>query len=425
MDSNTYFQLLQYLTDFSLPNYIDELQKKSIIKKSRFFIVIDGQLFKKNKREPTRPLKVAKRNEVDIILYNVHSDPLAGHFGIKETFRRVALRYYWPQYYEDVRDYVKSCDECQKRGTAKRSEPLHPIKVGQPFEQVGMDIVGPLPMTKKGYTHIVVATDYLTKWPEARAIINAKASSVVTFFYEDLICRHGCPKVLLTDRGTHFVNEMLDSLCREIGIKHKLSTAYHPQTNGLVERFNRTLCETLAKFANQNKDDWDIYIPSALFAYRTMRQETTRHEPFYLTYGRDVTLPVDFLVPSINEVSNMVNLQENLLRRTYVIIGRLQDDRRVAQKNIRISQKKQKERFDDRLKGVDEYEKGDLVLLYRSGLGTRKKLEERWKGPYVIHENLGNGAYRLKATDGKVLKDPVNGERLKLYFQKSRSVIKE
>jgi len=87
---------------------------------------------------------------------------------------------------------------------------------------------------------------------------------------------------------------MLDSLCDQLGVKHKLSSAYYPQTNGLVERFNRTLCETLAKFSNENKDDWDLYIPSALFAYRTMRHNTTRHEPFYLAYGREVTLPVEF-----------------------------------------------------------------------------------------------------------------------------------
>ena len=81
-----------------------------------------------------------------------------------------------------------------------------------------MDIVGPLPMIKQGNKYIVVATDYLTKWPEARALPNAKASSVVSFFYEDIICRHGCPKKLLTDRGTHFVNKMLDSLCNELEV---------------------------------------------------------------------------------------------------------------------------------------------------------------------------------------------------------------
>ena len=94
---------------------------------------------------------------------------------------------------------------------------------------------------------------------------------MVTIEGFDCICRYGCPKVLLTDRGTHFVNELLDTLCQQLGTKHSLSTAYHPQTNGLVERFNRTLCEALAKYANEEKDDWDLYIPSVLFAYRNMK----------------------------------------------------------------------------------------------------------------------------------------------------------
>src|SRR5256886_17177951 len=143
-----------------------------------------------------------------------------------------------------------------------------------------MDIVGLLLKTIRENMYIVMATEYLTKWPEARAIPNAKVSSVISFFYEDIICRHGCPKEVLTDHSTHFVNEMLDSLCEKFGVKHKLSTAYHPQTNGLVERFNQTLCETLAKFANENKDDWDLFISSVLFAYRTKKHNTTRYEPF-------------------------------------------------------------------------------------------------------------------------------------------------
>src|SRR5688572_25243340 len=138
MDSDTYYSLLQYLTDLILPLHLTKEQQDSIKRKSKYFIVINDQLYKKNRKEPTRPFKVVKRNEVDIILYNMHSDPLAGHFNVEETYRRIVLRYYWPQMYDDVRNYVKTCDECQRRGKAKRTEPLHPIKIGQPFDQIGM-----------------------------------------------------------------------------------------------------------------------------------------------------------------------------------------------------------------------------------------------------------------------------------------------
>ena len=349
MDSITYYSLLQFLTDNSMPTHLTKEQRAALKRKSRYFIVLNDQLYKKNKENLNRPIKVVKESEVEDILYHLHSDPLAGHFSIDETYRRVKIRYYWPQMFNDVRQYVRTCDECQRRGKNRRIEPLHPIKVGQPFDRLGMDIVGPLPKTKRGNTHIVVATEYLTKWPEARAIPNAKASSVVSFFYEDIICRHGCPKVLLTDRGTHFVNEMLDSLCESLGVKHKLSTAYHPQTNGLVERFNRTLCEALAKYANAHKDDWDLYLSSVLFAYRTKRHSTTRHEPFYLMYGRDAVLPIEFAVSTVQSESSEENFQEDLFNRIHALTGKVVVDRLETQDNIHKAQQNQKKYHDEDL----------------------------------------------------------------------------
>ena len=247
-----------------------------------------------------------------------------------------------------------------------------------------MDIVGPLPKTKKGNTYIVVATDYLTKWPEARAIPDQKAATVSTFFYEDIICRHGCPKELLTDRGSHFVNKILKSLCQELGVKHKLSTSYHPQTNGLVERFNRTLCETLAKYAGDNKDDWDLYLPSTLFAYRTKRHSTTRHEPFYLVYGREATLPVDFAVTTAQAQLADTDPQQDLLNRICHLTGQFENVKIKAQDNVAKSQQRQKDWHDKQLSVVQRYKIGDLVLLYRSELKNRKKFKDRWKGPYYV-----------------------------------------
>lgn len=400
-----------------MPTHLDMQQRSSIKRKSRYFIVLNDQLYKKNRNNPNRPIKVVKESEVEEILYHTHSDPLAGHFSIDETYRRVKIRYYWPQMFNDVRRYVQTCDDCQRRGKNRRVEPLHPIKVGQPFDRLGMDIVGPLPKTRRGNTHIVVATEYLTKWPEARALPNAKASSVVSFFYEDIICRHGCPKEILTDRGTHFVNDMLNSLCAELGVKHKLSTAYHPQTNGLVERFNRTLCEALAKYANEHQDDWDVYLTSVLFAYRTKKHSTTRHEPFYLMYGRDAILPIEFAVKTIQSESAENSFQDDLFNRIHTLTGNVMGDRLATQDVIHKEQQKQKQKHDSNLRDV-QFKIGDLVLLYRSELRGKQKLQERWKGPYYVHESLNNGAHKLRTMDGKILKDPVNSERLKLYHQR-------
>ena len=196
--------------------------------------------------------------------------------------------------YENIRQYVQSCDACQRRGRAKTHQYLHPIPVHSPFYQVGIDFVGPLPKTENGNKYIIVAMDYLTKWPEAKATPTATARDTEKFIYEEIICRHGCPQKILTDRGTHFNNQLINGLMERFKIKHLLSTPYHPQTNGLVERFNRILCESLAKLVEQT-NEWDKYIAPVLFAYRSSKQSTTKLTPFYLTYGREAVLPVDDL----------------------------------------------------------------------------------------------------------------------------------
>ena len=112
---------------------------------------------------------------------------------------------------------------------------MNVIKVQEPFYQIGIDIVGPLKIMERGNKYIVTAMDYFTKWPEARALRTADAQEVARFIYEDIICRHECPKKILSDRGSHFNNKLVKSLMEEFQIKHNFSIPYHPKTNGLIE----------------------------------------------------------------------------------------------------------------------------------------------------------------------------------------------
>ncbi|GBC47303.2 DDE-type integrase/transposase/recombinase [Rhizophagus irregularis DAOM 181602=DAOM 197198] len=423
MDFTTYFNILRYLESLELPDNNDAAQRRAFKRKAHYYVSIDGLLYKKNKENPIRPLRVLKKSELATVLYNFHEDPLAGHFGFSETYRAISLRYFWPQMGNDIRSYVQSCDICQRRKRLLRNEPLHPIKIGQPFDHVGMDIVGPLPITTRRNKYIVVLTEYLTKWPEARALSDAKAASVVSFFYEDVICRHGCLKVLLTNQGTHFVNELLDSLCTRLGIKHHLSTAYRPQTNGLTERFNRTLCETLAKYSMEDQSNWDLYLPSALFAYRTIRQQTTRFEPFYLTYGREATLSIELKLPSdptvirsdVQQNQQVEDFQEQFYQRIRMLIGPLEDNRQLARSNVHTSQEKQKQRYDAQIH-PRQYAIGEQVLLKNF---RPKKMDTKWNGPYYIHDRHNNGNYQLRTINGKIRKKRVHANQLRPYISRS------
>ncbi len=119
------------------------------------------------------------------------------------------------------------------------------------FERWGVDIIGLLPITREGNRYIVVAMDYFSRWPEARPLRAANADTVTTFLYEEIICRFGAPRILQSDRGTHFVNEVIQRLTKRFRIRHSLSSPYHPQSNGLIKRFNKTLCKGIAKLAEE------------------------------------------------------------------------------------------------------------------------------------------------------------------------------
>ncbi|GES76605.1 putative integrase core domain protein [Rhizophagus clarus] len=406
MDPNQYHQIYQYLHQQILPTFNTSREKQKFINLCNNFELKLNYLYKKNKRKNGQLLKVIRNFELEPLLYMMHNDPTAAHFAVDTMFNKIKDRYYWPQMYENIREYVRSCDSCQRRGKSKANQLLHPIAVHGPFYQVGIDFVGPLPITPNGNRYIIVAMDYMTKWPEARPVSRATAEETSQFIYENIICRHGCPAKLLSDRGTHFNNQMVEKLLEKFGIKHVFSTSYHPQTNGLVERFNRTLCESLSKLVIQT-NEWDRYIAPVLFAYRTSKHSTTKISPFYLVNGREAKLPVD------NLSDNLEHINQRLLS----LIDDLPHVREEAKIKVRESQVKQKDYHDQKIKKELNFEIGDKVLYYDAAKEKQwtGKLDPKWKGPFYIHEIRQNGAYKLRSMEGKVLRTPVNGSLLKLY----------
>jgi len=366
--------------------------------------LIDGILYK---IDTPNKLRVIRRYELEGLLYMFHDSEISAHFSIQTTYEKIKQRYWWKGMRKDIEEYIKTCDRCQRRGKPSGKHELHPIKVKYPFYQIGIDVVGPLPETPQGNKYIVVAVDYFTKWPEAKALKEANAKEISTFIYEEIICRHGCPQRILSDRGSHFNNQLVRELVNKFQIKHGFSTPYHPKTNGLVERFNKTLCEAMAKLTLHGQN-WDKFIPSILFAYRTKKQESTKIEPFYLVYGRAAMFPMD-----INEDVTMVNYITHL-------IDELPHERQKAKIMIEKAQLKQKDIHDMKFKRKNDFHIGEKVLYYNAAKEKQwsGKLDDKWKGPYYIHEVLLNGSYKIKELDGRILKTPVNGEWLKQYHSR-------
>jgi hypothetical protein len=417
MNLDDYQHLQQYLTTGNTPSNWTTQRIMAFKKQATHYLISNNILFRRNIKQPMEPLKVIKENELESILHNLHGNILTGHFGIEATYNRARSRYYWPNLYKTIAEYIRSCDTCQRQGAPVPHEELHPIPVNKSFDRVGIDIVGPLSVTTNGNRYIVVATEYLTKWPEARAIKDTKATTIAKFIYEEIICRHGCPKVLLSDQGTPFCNELVDSLCQLMNIRHRLSSAYHPQTNGLTERFNKTLCTTLAKYVSDYGDTWDNFLNAALFAYRTVQNHTTKYTPFKLLYGREAVLPLD--LQQANHVDDNEPIESQLQRHIDFITKDFQDIQLNAQQNIGKAQQKQKQYHDKGIR-IEKFHIGDKVLLYESAKAKvhGDKFREKWTGPYYIHDIITSGAYKLRTMDDKVLRRTVNTDRLKRYYER-------
>ena len=203
------------------------------------------------------------------------------------------FRFFWCGLYADVDKFVQCCVTCQKSDRQlKKTGILHPIPIQPEFwSRVGVDLIGPLEETAAGNKYILTCVDAFTKWPEAVALPDKSAKSVADALYR-LFCRHGCCEVAINDQGREFVNQVSERLLECCGVDQRVSSAYHPQTNGLTERFNHCLVDMLRKLAD-SVDCWDSSLDPALFAYRTSVHDSTGFTPYKLVYGKEARLPID------------------------------------------------------------------------------------------------------------------------------------
>eukprot|EP00731_Ephydatia_muelleri_P033860 Em0040g10a len=243
---------------------------------------------------------VVPKGHVKIILENLHNE--SGHLGVQRTTEKVKERFYWPGYEMDIQNWVQECQQCQKRNPPQPHPlaPLGSIKCTYPFDVISWDIMGPLPLSTKGHKYILVITDLFSKWVEAFPLAVTDSETLASVLMDEVVCRYGVPRSLHSDQGANLNSQVICALCKRLGINKTRTTAYHPQGNGQVERFNRTLEAILSKVVAENQRDWDCHIPKALFAYRTAFHESSGYSPFRVNFGRSPILPIDIAVGQLN-----------------------------------------------------------------------------------------------------------------------------
>ena len=389
--------IMTYSETGDLPQ--DKRRAHELVLTSSMFTIQNGIL---NKVEKDKTLRIVPPSrDRQKLFMEVHQGPFSGHLREAKIHGQLSKHYWWPHTRKDISHWCRACLTCASRNVGSPARPpLTPIPVGGPFDRVGVDVLQ-LPKTARGNKYAIVFVDYLTKWPEVFAAPDQTALTISKLFVEEIISRHGVPNQLLSDRGPAFLSRLLLSICECMGIKKVNTSAYHPQCDGLVERFNRTLTEMLSKSVPVGTKEWDDQLPYVLMVYRAALQASTNESPFFLLYGRDPKLPSETLlsVPTQREVVKLDDYKSMMIRE----MGAAWD---LAQKAVTKAQNRQKHHHDKKAKNTN-FKIGERVFVQTPAVqtGSLRKLSRPFKGPYRVTALYPNGADIILI--GKPGSDPI------------------
>ncbi|CAF2400326.1 unnamed protein product [Rotaria sp. Silwood2] len=358
--------------------------------------------------QPILQLPYIPASMVDQLLHAYHDSPTSGHLGVNKTWYKIRDRYFWPGMFKKIKDYVLSCTKCKqfKIDRAKPNGKLQPIEPPTGvLDLMGLDFIGPVPQSSNGNKYILVCTDYLSRYAITQATSNCTAETAAKFLVDKIILQYGVPKQLLTDRGTHFMSNVFEAIASRCGINHITTTTYHPQCNGLTERFNATLVDSIGTYVNQQQSDWDDYLPYVTFAYNTSKQSTTQMEPFKVMHGRDAILPFD--TPSqITKLSTVNDYYTQLIRF-------LKQAKSTAWYNIKQQQNVYKRTYDTGRQDLPPLKVGQLVFLKQMMVKNLRKFSPKYYGPFRVIRQLGRLNYEVQhINNGHVEKAHVSRIRL-------------
>jgi transposase InsO family protein len=417
-EDSKYYDIVKMLEQGVYPPGLNNEEKAVFLHKVGPYTLLKGVLFK---TLPNQKLhRCLEDREINRVIAALHTEETGGHYAVNTTVKKIQdAGYWWPTMHRDTYRFIQSCDPCQRLGKPSPSSrwPLTPILPLSPFEKWGIDFVGPIsPAARASRSrYIILATDYATKWVEAKATRGNDAATAATFLFENIITRFGCPLEIVSDRGLHFLNATIELITEKYLIKHRKTTPYNPRANGLTERANGIMGKILNKMVAAHKTDWDIKLHSALWAYRTAEKITTLRTPFYLTYGLDSIVPIEMEIPTERTLIPQRLSESESLQCRLLTITTLEENRLLALERTVLQQAKRKTAYDTGLKPVT-IQQGDLVLMYDSRfILFPGKLHTHWMGPYSVEKVWPNGSVTLRTLNGDLLDTRINGFRLKKY----------
>ena len=386
------------------------------------FYVSGGRLYtagRRGRHMPEADRLVVPTAMIPTVLAAAHDLGLGGgHIGFDRTYAKVCQRFFWDGMYADTAEWVLRCPVCLARKmTQFTGIPVRGFgneSISYPFEFVGVDVVGPLPRSRRGNLYLVVFTDYLTRWVEAFATVDHTARTVARLLLEEIVPRHGAPRVLLSDNGAEFRSALVKEVTGLIRTEQRHSSPYHPQCNGLTERANGSIVALLSLLVDSSQDDWDACLGMALFSHRSAVNVTMGVSPFRMLYGREAVLPLEAMArrprpdlpPRWKDVADYVEALQDDLIDSHDLVREFLHNQQQLREAAAAAPRHETRRFHP----------GERVWVYRflrrRGLAP-KLTARRWFGPYVVVRRLPNSdTYEVRTPNGQ---PPAAGEPMLRY----------
>ncbi|CAF0791446.1 unnamed protein product [Adineta ricciae] len=366
----------------------------------------DGLLYKlmpmRTNSKTKKKLIYVPSSMIDDLLRIYHNHPLAGHFGVQRTYLKIKNKFWWPDMHQSITRYIQSCLPCQQHNVSRVKKPGHlqPITPPEgPFQLIGMDYCGPLKSTPRGNQYVLCITDYFTRWIVAVAVPDCSAQTTAEALFNEYIYRYGVPAAILSDQGTHFHNQLMEAMAKLVGYNHTYSTTYHPQSNGMIERFNATFIPQIAKLQDRENNNWDEFLAPVVFAYNTGTHSTTGYSPYQLLFGREPRLPTD--KPASAFTFRKPNDYYEQLRKNMKLMHR------YAHENMTNRQNQYKKHY-DKHRSDPRYSINDRVLIRKHGLKnkldpkysvTRQVIVREEHPVYIVKDEVTQSETRVHIND--------------------------
>lgn len=342
-------------------------------------------------------------NDINKIIKEFHLSPLGAHQGVYRTYKRIRSYFYFPRMFSVISDFISRCEHCQRNKVCKPTRV--PMKITttakKPFQKIFLDIVGPLPLSHYGNKYILTMQDDLSKFITLVPLPNQESEVVAKGFVENFICLYGTPESIVTDQGTNFMSEIFKNVCKLLKITKLNTSAYHPQTNGALERSHRTIIEYVRTFTAADNSNWDAWLPYAAFSYNSTPHTSTDFMPYELIYGKKPNIP--------SSLTQSLEVQYNYEDYLCDLKYKLQSAFALARDKLISKKEKSKQIYDSKTNNV-MFACNDLVLLKNEA--RKGKLDSFWTGPHEVTKIISHENTEIKIGKSKKV---VHNNRLKHF----------